>query len=87
MAMQLATVEQVKGYLSIGNVVDDALLERMLHAASGYIQTWITRSLGPAKFQLTACRQRQRHPGVAQFPHRFGVGLAHQRGCHCRCRR
>lgn len=45
MAMQLATVEQVKGYLSIGNVVDDALLERMLHAASGYIQTWINRSL------------------------------------------
>ena len=45
MAMQLATVEQVKGYLAIGSVVDDALLGRMLDAASGYIQTWINRTL------------------------------------------
>ena len=45
MAMQLATVEQIKGYLAIGSVADDALLARMLDAASGFIQTWINRSL------------------------------------------
>ena len=45
MAMPLATVEQVKGYLAIGSVVDDALLARMLEAASGFIQTWINRTL------------------------------------------
>lgn len=48
--VDLATVEQVKGYLGINSNVDDALLERLVHAASGFIQTWIGRNLGSQRY-------------------------------------
>lgn len=44
--VDLATVEQVKGYLGITSVADDALLERLVGSASAYIQKWLNRDLG-----------------------------------------
>lgn len=46
MRIELANVEQVKNYLGITNVTDDALLTRLTKAASGFIQTWLNRDLG-----------------------------------------
>lgn len=42
----LATVEQVKQYLSISNTVDDALFERLVDSASAFVQSWLSRTFG-----------------------------------------
>lgn len=49
-AIDLATVEQVKGYLGISSVADDALLGRLITAASGYIQRWLNREFGEQSY-------------------------------------
>ena len=49
----LATVEQVKGYLGMNCSQDDALLERLVVSASGYIQTWLNRELGLGQYTET----------------------------------
>jgi hypothetical protein len=49
----LATVEQVKGYLTINSSADDALLARLVDAASGFIQQWLNRSFGPEQYTDT----------------------------------
>lgn len=51
--IDLASVEQVKGYLGINSNVDDALLERLVKSASGYIQKWIGRQLGQGNYTMT----------------------------------
>lgn len=48
--IDLATVEQVKGYLGINSVADDALLTRLVGSASGYIQAWLNRSFGVEQY-------------------------------------
>jgi hypothetical protein len=48
--VDLASVEQVKGYLSINTNTDDALLERLVKSASGYIQAWLNRSFGVEQY-------------------------------------
>ena len=49
-AVDLATVEQVKGYLGIASVADDALLGRLITAASHYIQSWLNREFGQSTY-------------------------------------
>ncbi len=53
MRIELANVEQVKNYLGITNVSDDALLTRLTKAASGFIQTWLNRDLGQSTYTET----------------------------------
>jgi hypothetical protein len=51
--MNLTTIENVKGYLSISSATDDALFDRLIDSASGYIQTWLNRSFAVATYTDT----------------------------------
>jgi len=51
--MNLTSVENVKGYLGINSASDDALLDRLVSAGSGYIQSWLNRSFAIATYTDT----------------------------------
>jgi len=51
--IDLASVEQVKGYLGINSNADDPVLERLVTSASGYIQHWLNRDLGQEAYTDT----------------------------------
>jgi hypothetical protein len=51
--MPYTSVENVKSYLGILNTVDDALFERLVNAASAFIDTYINRTLDVAEYTDT----------------------------------
>lgn len=48
--LPLTTVENVKNYLGINSPNDDALLDRLVTAASDYIQKWLNRNFGAQEY-------------------------------------
>lgn len=61
----LTTLADVKAYLRITNTADDAVLTRLISAASEYIRSWLNRDIDPRTY--TETRDGKGHPKMA-FP-------------------
>ena len=49
----LTTLANVKGWLGVTATTDDALLSRLISAASDYVQTWLNRTIATQTYSET----------------------------------